>query len=183
MSSQPQIPHETQRPNNFSAADVLAILHQRRWLPDEFSSSDVDAWAARAASMLGPYCPDSGALAALLQLVFEYDAPAVLQRVESHSVLARNGAREVIRRLAFLLLEGPALDSARFKQIIDALKEGTDLRSRDLFHPIRLALAGKAGEGELDRVVLLLDEAASLPFAAPVKSARERIIEFCAALD
>jgi hypothetical protein len=30
---------------------------------------------------------------------------------------------------------------------------------------------------------LLLDAAAALPFASPVKSARVRILEFCAALD
>jgi hypothetical protein len=58
-----------------------------------------------------------------------------------------------------------------------------DLRGRELFHPIRLALAGRAGEGELDRVILLLDEAAGLPFAVKVKSVRVRIVEFCAALD
>ena len=48
---------------------------------------------------------------------------------------------------------------------------------------VRTALAGRAGEGELDRVILLLDEAARLSFAVPVKSARERILEFCSALD
>jgi glutamyl-tRNA synthetase/nondiscriminating glutamyl-tRNA synthetase len=89
-----------------------------------------------------------------------------------------------LRQLALLLLlEGPALDSERFKQIIAALKEGLDIRGRELFHPIRLALAGRAGEGELDRVILLLDEAANASFAVRVKPARERILEFCAALD
>jgi hypothetical protein len=82
-----------------------------------------------------------------------------------------------------LLLDGGALDSERFKEIITTMKEGSDLRSRDLFHPIRLALAGRAGDGELDRVILLIDEAAALPFAAAVKPARARILEFCAALD
>jgi hypothetical protein len=116
-------------------------------------------------------------------LIFNYDAREVLQRVESHAVLARYGAREVVRKVAFLLLEGDALDSERFKEMITTMKAGSDLRSRDLFHPIRLALAGRAGDGELDRVVLLLDAAAALPFASPVKSARVRILEFCAALD
>jgi glutamyl-tRNA synthetase/nondiscriminating glutamyl-tRNA synthetase len=82
-----------------------------------------------------------------------------------------------------LLLGGEALDSERFKEIITALKERLEIRGRELFHPIRLALAGRAGEGELDRVVLLLDEAAGISFAVPVKSARERILEFCSALD
>jgi len=39
------------------------------------------------------------------------------------------------------------------------------------FIPMRLALAGRAGKENLNRVILLLDEAAALSFAAPVKSA------------
>jgi hypothetical protein len=35
----------------------------------------------------------------------------------------------------------------------------------------------------LDRVILLLDEAAGLGFAVAVKSARVRILEFCARLE
>ena len=64
-----------------------------------------------------------------------------------------------------------------------ALKAALPYRGRALFHPIRLALAGRAGEGEFDRVILLLDAAAKLPFAAPVKGTRQRMLEFCAALD
>jgi hypothetical protein len=89
----------------------------------------------------------------------------------------------VIRQVALLLLDGAALTSERFKEIVTELKDGMELRGRELFHPIRLALAGRAGEGELDRVILLLDEAAALSFAVTVKSARERIVEFCSALD
>jgi hypothetical protein len=98
-------------------------------------------------------------------------------------VLSRYAARDVLRQLALLLLEGTALDSDRFKEIITALKESLEIRGRELFHPIRLALAGRAGDGELDRVILLLDEAAGASFTVRVKTARERILEFCAALD
>jgi nondiscriminating glutamyl-tRNA synthetase len=79
-------------------------------------------------------------------------------------------------------LDGAALTPERFKEIVTAMKEGMELRGRELFHPIRLALAGRVGEGELDRVILLLDEGA-VSFDGRVKSARERIVEFCAALD
>ena len=58
-----------------------------------------------------------------------------------------------------------------------------EVLGRDLFHPIRLSLAGRPGEGELDRVILLVDEAAALPFAVPIKSVRTRILDFCSALD
>jgi hypothetical protein len=63
------------------------------------------------------------------------------------------------------------------------MKTNLDIRGRELFQTLRLSLAGRPGEGELDRVVLLLDEASSANFSTPVKAARQRITEFCSALD
>jgi hypothetical protein len=169
--------------NLFTAADVAEILREREWAAAGEFSPELQSWCERTAGMLGSRAADRAALGDLLDLIFHYDAGKVLERVESHAVLARYGAREVVRRLALLLLDGVPLDSERFKEVITTMKEGSDLRSRDLFHPIRLALAGRAGDGELDRVILLIDEAAALPFALSVKPARARILEFCAALD
>jgi nondiscriminating glutamyl-tRNA synthetase len=168
--------------NPFTFADVAEIVREREWASSELSPEQV-AWCEHGAAMLGAHAADRNALADLLGLVFRYDAREILARVESHAVLSRYAARDVLRQLAFLLLEGATLNSDRFKEIVTALKEGLDIRGRELFHPIRLALAGRAGEGELDRVILLLDQAAAASFAVRVKSARERILEFCAALD
>jgi nondiscriminating glutamyl-tRNA synthetase len=114
--------------------------------------------------------------------VFTYDAAEILQTPEAHAVLARYAARDVVRHLALMLLEDKPFTSDRFKEVVAGLKEKLELRGRDLFHPIRLTLAGRAGEGELDRVILLVDEAAALSFAVPLKSVRARILEFCSAL-
>jgi nondiscriminating glutamyl-tRNA synthetase len=168
--------------NPFATADVAGILREWGWAAGELPAGQA-AWCAHAAAILGTQAADRDGLAALLGLVFHYDPREILARVESHAVLSRYAARDVLRQLALLLLEGPAMDSERFKEIIMALKERLDIRGRELFHPIRLALAGRAGEGELDRVILLLDEAAGASFSVRVKSARERILEFCAALD
>jgi len=168
--------------NPFTGADVAGILAERGWAAGELSAAQV-AWCEHAAAILGAHAADRDALTELVGLVFYYDAREILARVESHVVLSRYAARDVLRQLALLLLEGAALNSERLKEIITALKEGLDIRGRELFHPIRLALAGRAGEGELDRVILLLDEVASAGFAVRVKSARERILEFCAGLD
>ena len=168
--------------NLFTGADVLGILRERGWLAGE-PSPEQHGWCERAASILGGHATDRGALADMLRLVFQYDAREIISRVESHVVLSRHAARDVLRQVALLLLDGAPLTSERFKEIVTALKDGMELRGRELFHPMRLALAGRAGEGELDRVILLLDEAAALSFAAPVKSARVRILEFCSALD
>jgi glutamyl/glutaminyl-tRNA synthetase len=169
-------------PNPYAAADVAAILQQHGWTATQISSEQ-SAWCERAATLLGPHALDHEALANLVALVFHYDAGEILASVESHAVVSRTAAREVLRQAALLLLDGAPLTSERLKEIVTVLKEKFDFSSREIFQPLRLALAGRAGEGPLDRVILLLEEAAALPFAAPVKSARARILEFCAALD
>ena len=168
--------------NPFKARDVEEILRERGWLAANPSSGQF-AWCERAAALLGPQAANRAELADLLGLIFHYDARELLEKVENHVVLSRYAGRDVVRQLALLLLEPAPLTTERFKEIITALKDGLDLRGRELFHPIRLALAGCAGEGELDRVILLLDEAAVLSFEVPVKSARDRILEFCASMD
>jgi hypothetical protein len=168
--------------NPFTESDVAGVLRERGWMSADASPEQL-AWCARAAALLGSHAADRAALSDLLGLVFHYDAQEILGQVESHVVLSRYAARDVLRHLALLLLEPVPLTSERFSEIISAMKEGLDLRGRDLFHPIRLALTGRSGEGELDRVILLLEEAAVLPFAVPVKNARARIIEFCAVLE
>jgi nondiscriminating glutamyl-tRNA synthetase len=168
--------------SRFSADDVLEILRVRGWLGAE-ASAEQAAWCERAAALLGPKSADVGALQDLLSLVFHYQARELLATMDGHVVLSRYAARDVIRKLANLLLDPVPLTAERFNEFVEALKSVLDVRGRELFHPLRLALAGRSGEGELDRVVLLLDEAAAADFPAAVKSARTRIIEFCSALD
>jgi len=170
----------------FSAEDVGEILRERGWLAaaaDTAEDGALRAWLARAAELLGPHAADRAALADLLGLVFNCDASAILREPANQAVLAREGSRDVIRELAHRVLDGGDIDSDRFKEIIDGIKAALPQRSRELFHPVRLALAGRAGEGELDRVILLLDSAARLGFAVAVKGTRQRMLEFCAALD
>ena len=176
-----ETPIDAARVNLFTGADVLAILRERRWHSSEPSPLHL-AWCDRAAFLLGPQVADRAALADLLRLVFYYDAQETLAKIESHIVLSRYAAREVLRLFAAELLDGTPLTSDRFSEIITALKARLEARGRELFHPIRLALTGHSGEGALDRVILLLDDASTLTFAAPVKSARTRVLEFCSHL-
>jgi len=182
MTSDGHIAEHPARENPYTADDVLAILHEQNWLSGEPSPKH-RAFCERAASLLGHFAADRVGLADLMSLVFTYDAPKILTSPETHTVLSRYAARDVIRLLALFLLDPAPFTSERFKEVVTELKEKLDVRGRDLFYPIRLALAGRTGEGELDRVILLIDEAAALPFASPVKSIRRRILEFCCALD
>jgi glutamyl/glutaminyl-tRNA synthetase len=168
--------------NPYTADDVIRLLYENHWLATD-PTPEQTAWAEHAAQLLGHYAETPASLANLLRLVFGYDAAEILQSTDAHTALTRYAARDVIRHLALLLLDPAPFTSERFKQIVAELKEKLEVRSRDLFHPIRLCLAGRIGEGELDRVILLLDEASVLPFATPVKSVRARVLEFCSALD
>ena len=170
-----------------TSEDVAAILGKRGWLSSENAAAEsqiaLQMWFARAAELLGPHAAGRAGLENLLALVFGYDAGAILRQPANQAVLARDGARDVIRELANRVLSGGDVDSERLKEIVDGMKAALPYRSRDMFHPIRVALTGAAGNGELDRVILLLDAAAKLRFAAPVKGTRQRMLEFCAALD
>jgi hypothetical protein len=172
------------RENLFSASDVDEILIERGWIESGVAQTEpLTAWIARAAQLLGSQATDYTALRELLALIFGYDAPDILQTEVSHAVLSREGAREVIRELALAVLEGPAVDSERFKVIISEIKSRVAYTGRELFYPVRLALAGRVGGGELDRVILLLDDAAATPGLAPVKNVRQRMLEFCTAME
>ena len=128
-----------------------------------------------AAAMLGRRAENHEAFARLPALVFEYDARAVLASRECE-VLGRGGARQVIRALAIEILNGGPVDSDRLNEIVAAVKATLPYSSREIFHPLRVALTGRVGGGELDRVVLLLDRTARIEGLAPDKSVRTRIL-------
>jgi hypothetical protein len=178
--------------NLFTVDDVAAILRERRWLrhenetvasDGELVSESASAWMTQAAALLGPRAENREALARLVETVFEYDAHTTLAARECQEVLTREGARQIIRVLAIEILKGGPVDSNRLKEIVATIKATLPYSSRDIFHPLRVALAGRVGGGELDRVVLLLDRAAQAEGLAPIKTVRKRILEFCAALD
>lgn len=170
-------------PNPYGPADVEAILVERGWLDVSLCSGSAQEWITLAARLLGPQVADRASLSRLLSLCFDYDAASILRASATHTVLAREGARDVIRALAMETIATEHVDSDRFRAIVEAVKARVPYRSRLLFHPIRLALTGRAGEGELDRVILLLDAGATASGLAPIKSVRRRMLEFCAALD
>jgi len=176
------VPSGEPRANPYVASDVEAILVERGWL-DISLRCEAQEWITLAVRLLGPHASDRAALGELVSLCFEYDARSILSAAATHAVLAREGAREVIRALALETIAAEPVDSDRFRMIVEAIKARVPYRSRLLFHPIRLTLTGRAGEGELDRVILLLDAAAHTLGLAPVKTVRRRILEFCSTLD
>src|SRR5271168_1487483 len=127
-------PQETSKapaatPNHVTGSDVDKVLRARGWLTGDATPAQL-AWSERAAALLGPQVTDRRSLGDLLEMVFQYDAREILAKVESHSVLARYAARDVLRHLTLVLLDGTMLSTERFKEVINALKEKVGISSR-----------------------------------------------------
>src|SRR5215469_9791890 len=144
MSSDDHIAEHPAPVNPYTASDVLSILRERHWLAADPAPGQL-AWCERAASLLGHHANDRVGLTDLLQLVFAYDAPRIMRSPDSHAVLTRYAARDVIRQLALFLPDPQPLDSGRQKAILTHLFPSPDVRGRELIQPNRLAHAGLAG--------------------------------------
>src|SRR5208282_6871442 len=101
----PDTPIETaaERAHSCTPAEIEEILLGRGWLISRDGrqpAPDLQEWLSRAAGLLGPHAATREELCGLLEPLFAYDAAELLCRRESQEVLARTGAREVLRELA-----------------------------------------------------------------------------------
>ena len=79
----------------------------------------------------------------------------------------------------------PRLDRERFRAAAAEVKAQTGQKGKALFHPIRLALTGRAEGPELDLAVPAIDRGAELPPGTgvpPILGCRERAAAFARAL-
>jgi nondiscriminating glutamyl-tRNA synthetase len=122
---------------------------------------------------------------ARLAFLFDYDARRTLADDQVRQEMASEGARAVAVALAEELAAAPRLDRERFRAVANQVKARTGQKARALFHPIRVALTGRAEGPELDLAVPALDRGADLPKGSgipPIEGSRERAAAFAAAL-
>jgi nondiscriminating glutamyl-tRNA synthetase len=122
---------------------------------------------------------------ARLAFLWEYDADAALAAPDVRAEMRAEGPGAVARVLADALAAAPRLDRERFRAVANDVRGRTGQKGRALFHPIRLALTGRAEGPELDLVVPAIDRGAGLPDEAGVPKVigcRERARMFADAL-
>jgi glutamyl-tRNA synthetase/nondiscriminating glutamyl-tRNA synthetase len=120
-----------------------------------------------------------------LEFLFHYDAAGTLADSTVRSEMGSDGARAVVTLLAEELANAPRLDRERFRVIANQIKARTGQKARALFHPIRVALTGRAEGPELDLAVPAIDDGADLPGDAGMPriiGCRERARQFVDAL-
>jgi glutamyl-tRNA synthetase/nondiscriminating glutamyl-tRNA synthetase len=123
---------------------------------------------------------------ARLSFLFDYDAIETLTDAELRAEMGGEEARSVAAALAEELADAPRLDRQRFRAIANQVKTRTGQKAKALFHPIRVALTGRAEGPELDLAVPAIDSGAELPEGAglpPILGCRERADRFMRALD
>jgi glutamyl-tRNA synthetase/nondiscriminating glutamyl-tRNA synthetase len=121
-----------------------------------------------------------------LELLFNYDAARALADPGLRDEMGADGARAVTSALAEELASAPRLNRETFRAVASQIKARTGQKARALFHPIRVALTGRAEGPELDLAVPAIDRGAELPGDAGVPKilgCRERAVAFVAALN
>lgn len=121
-----------------------------------------------------------------LAFLFDYDAARTLADAPLRAEMSGEGAREVAAALADELASAPRLDRERFREAANQVKARTGQKAKALFHPIRIALTGRAEGPELDLAVPAIDSGADLPRDAgipPIVGCRERAAAFVTALE
>ncbi|MCC7418558.1 MAG: glutamate--tRNA ligase [Acidobacteria bacterium] len=116
-----------------------------------------------------------------LAFLFDYSPEAALAGPGVRDEMQGASARGVVAALAEALESAPRLDRERFRAVAGALKMRTGQKGRALFHPIRVALTGRAEGPELDLALPAIDLGAELPNNAgvpPVLGCRERAAAF-----
>ncbi len=120
-----------------------------------------------------------------LGFLFAWDPAASLAEPAVGEVVEAAGAREVIAALADELATEPRLDRERFRAAAARVRQRTGRKGAALFHPIRVALTGRAEGPELDLAVPAIDAGADLTPASglpPIVGCRERAAQFAKAI-
>ena len=105
---------------------------------------------------------------ARLQTLFSFDAAAALADDAIRAELTTDGARAVVTALAEELAAAPRLDRDSFRAVAGRVKATSGQKGKLLFHPIRIALTGRAEGPELDLLVPAIERGAALPASAGV---------------
>jgi nondiscriminating glutamyl-tRNA synthetase len=122
---------------------------------------------------------------ARLALLFDYSAERALADAHVRDEMQEPRARGVVTTLTEELASAPRLDRETFRAVAAQVKARTGEKGRALFHPIRVALTGRAEGPELDLAVPAIDRGADLARSAGVPAivgCRERAAAFLRAL-
>ncbi len=145
------------------------------YFPQVPQTPEARRWFASVVELLLPSVDYLAQLPEKARVIFEYAARATLEDAENRTVLGAPGAPEVLAGFLRRALEGQDGFSGHFREIMAAVRQETGQKGQQLFHPVRVALTGRASGPELDKLIPILEAGSALGL---VKGPRERLLEF-----
>jgi glutamyl-tRNA synthetase/nondiscriminating glutamyl-tRNA synthetase len=161
---------------------AAGFLDRAGLLPPEPDAS-ITGWANRLSDLLVPYVDRLEQLPQRAAIIFHTDAKAALASEENAQVFANDKAASVVLEFSVRTANDSPLTPERFKTVMNEIKVETGAKGKDLFHPVRIALIGSHSGPDFDRLIPLIEEGSRLPLPVHVKSVRERVQDFLAALE
>lgn len=135
----------------------------------------VRAWLARAIDAVKTHVDHMDQLPAEASIIFGFGADPPEVDPEARSILEVPAALGVAREFARLVEQQEFITDKLYRELVAQVKAATRQKGKDLFHPIRAALTGRASGPELERLVPLYEEGSRLNLPRKVMSCRERL--------
>ena len=115
--------------------------------------------------------------------VLHFDPATAIADPENIEVLQWAQSKAVIARFTTKILEDESaksaqMSAARFNEIINEVKAETEAKGKELFHPIRIVVAGSHSGPAFDKLVPVFERGSRLKLPAHVQSVRERVEAF-----
>ena len=138
-------------------------------------------WFARLVALFVPAVDHLDQLPLKTAPVFGFDLGLARKNEENAAILAEESARTVLAELADRVRAhtGPVTPEA-FKAWLNEVKTATGVKGQELFHPIRIALAGAHSGPAFDKLIPLIEDGAALDddLGLAIPSVRQRIESF-----
>ncbi|MBI4462378.1 MAG: hypothetical protein HY653_05685 [Acidobacteria bacterium] len=156
----------------------LAYFTAPGYLPEE-PTEPVRQWLKAVIQSVLPGLDFLSLLPQRTRFIFRYSAEQALAFPDSRAALEREGARDVIREFGRRALADSWLTTERLAGILKEVRQATHRKGRAFLAPIRVMLTGLPFGPELAELVPILETGSQLPLPQPVKSCRQRVLEFC----
>ena len=153
---------------------VVPHLVARGWMTTLLSPR-AKTWLENLASSLRRYLDRGEDIIDATGVVFDFNPQRDLSEEEFAFLRAEDSAQKVILELRNHMGQVEELDEAAVGRVLAMVGENTGVKGKSLFHPIRLALTGKASGPDLKTLVPLIEEGSHLDLDRAIPGIDERI--------
>ena len=161
-------------PDRVSALALPHFIHAG-YLSATLSGPE-QTWLNATIALLLPSVDRLNQLPERAAVFFAYDAHAAKAEPTNAEVLATPKAQAVLNEFATrVVTEGKPLTAEAFKAILNDVKAVAGAKGKELFQPLRIALTGSIHGPELDKLIPLIEDGASLALRKPVLGVRARL--------